>query len=352
MVFGPDEHGPEHRGPHIANQRDAPRTSERGRADRHRPTPQTFMSVVASSRRERPRIGADVGRFAMVPLSLLIDAGVSGTAIKLFGILFAKYVDRTTLEGAAFREDLRRDLGVDAKSTVDRAAGELRRAGFLDIERRRALRSRQGELTSSVYKLRLTPSRLRLVPAPNTPDGDGGRRADAPTPRRADAPAYPEGSRQRATEVPRFAKAKRRRAGTSTKPENRAAYRVLKAIVSELARPGRKRSRLDEGLKSILGSQIATLLKEGYPEDEIRHHAIELALAEDWSRDATRLTHLAARIHDAYKRTRPGVGHQYVDVAGTCLHCDGPAGVHVPPPIDTRAEHEIRRDRELVAAGA
>jgi hypothetical protein len=132
---------------------------------------------------------SDVGPLAVVPLRLLVAAGVSDRAVRLFGLLSAKYCDRDGICWPS-RKTLAADLGVSTDS-VDRALAELTSAGFVAVSRRRLP---SGDLTSNRYQLRYaaaekanvlaagltrTPSRTRAA----TPGG----RATAATPSRTAA---------------------------------------------------------------------------------------------------------------------------------------------------------------------
>lgn len=95
----------------------------------------------------RTRLLSDVGRFAIVPLWLLLT-DVSNTAIRLFALLAAKYADR---DGACFPSRLRlaADLRARSKRTVDTAIDELERVGAVEVERR----ATKGLHQSNVYVL-------------------------------------------------------------------------------------------------------------------------------------------------------------------------------------------------------
>lgn len=75
----------------------------------------------------------DIGRYAILP-EWLLDAGVSSHAIRLFGLLAAKYADR---EGSCHpgRQALAAQMGVSV-DTIDRAGKELVKAGALVISER------------------------------------------------------------------------------------------------------------------------------------------------------------------------------------------------------------------------
>jgi hypothetical protein len=139
-------------------------------------------------------------------------------------------------------------------------------------------------------------------------------------------------------------------------------YRVLKNITLEVAR--RSLPPLDERLKSIVASQIRTLLRGGYGVELVERVAIALALSHDERRGHGRLCHLAARVrssdagaagsaHDRRKAAEqaplaPRVAaliapalasgrrphpneHAFVRgrEANACAVCEGPIGVHV-----------------------
>lgn len=126
---------------------------------------------------------------------------------------------------------------------------------------------------------------------------------------------------------------------------------------------------LDERLKSIVGTQIKTLLKGGWPQAEIEQAAIDLALAWDEARGHNRLTHLAQRMRllDADRQRRAHVAQMAIgkgnaeelraligrqeQIAGRphpsthdfrpsekdrseCAVCEGPWGVHVKPRVE------------------
>lgn len=127
---------------------------------------------------------------------------------------------------------------------------------------------------------------------------------------------------------------------------------------------------MDERLKSIVGSQIKTLLAGGWPQREIERAAIDLALAWDEGRGHNRLTHLQQRMRvmDAERKRREHVaqiaigkgnaeelrallnlGPKLAGVAHpnfhdfmpseadreSCAHCHGPIGVHVRQRVET-----------------
>jgi hypothetical protein len=128
---------------------------------------------------------------------------------------------------------------------------------------------------------------------------------------------------------------------------------------------------MDERLKSIVGRQILTLHKGGWPIEEIERAAIDLALAWDEGRGHNRLTHLAQRMRvmDADRKHRAHVAqmaigkgnaeelralighrlvagkphpntHDYIrggPVPGLCAICEGPSGVHVKPRVEVNA---------------
>jgi hypothetical protein len=145
-------------------------------------------------------------------------------------------------------------------------------------------------------------------------------------------------------------------------------YSVIKAIAQALT--AKSYPPMDERLKSIVATQVGSLLKGGWPAEEIRHAAIELALAWDSTRGHNRLAHLASRVRAADEARReaehrermrierrelagmaaPGSSmrhpslHDFAsDGNGSCAVCTGPLGVHVKPRVDTRADDEIAR---------
>jgi hypothetical protein len=143
----------------------------------------------------------------------------------------------------------------------------------------------------------------------------------------------------------------------------RDKFVVLTAIADALK--ARTYPPMDERLKSIVASQVGTLLKGGYPLDLVRRIAVELALSWDTVRGHNRLTHLQQRVraidagdataeHAARKRDAAGPldprvaailrgradapperprpdSHPFRPSSrpDTCADCDGPVGVHV-----------------------
>jgi hypothetical protein len=136
-------------------------------------------------------------------------------------------------------------------------------------------------------------------------------------------------------------------------------YQVLMGIAQALN--ARSLPPLDEGGKSILVSQIGTLLKGGYSLELVKRVAIATALSWDERRGHGRLLHLAQRIrlidadeqrarHEQQKadegqvhprvarllsparhsRPHPNL-HAFVrsDRENSCALCEGPIGVHV-----------------------
>jgi DNA-binding transcriptional ArsR family regulator len=76
------------------------------------------------------------GQFGSIPTELLLDRRVNASAVRLYGLLAAKYCDFTTRIGVVSRAALAADLGLDL-STVRRRLAELRKAGWLRVKRRR-----------------------------------------------------------------------------------------------------------------------------------------------------------------------------------------------------------------------
>ena len=144
---------------------------------------------------------------------------------------------------------------------------------------------------------------------------------------------------------------------------------VIAAIAVAVKRAGIP--PLDERLKSILASQIRTLIKGGWPITEIERAAVDLALAWDEARGHNRLTHLSQRMRvmDADRKRREHVAqmaigrgnaeelrkliggkfiagrphpstHDYQrggPMPGLCAVCEGPSGVHVRPRVEVGA---------------
>lgn len=135
-------------------------------------------------------------------------------------------------------------------------------------------------------------------------------------------------------------------------------HRVLKSMARSLN--DRSLPPMDERLKSIVVSQIGTLLRGGYAVEMIERIAIATALSWDEARGHSRLTHLSQRIrlldvaeqraeHERRKAdereqmdpkvaamiapTRPprptSHAFQRSDRPNTCGVCEGPLGVHV-----------------------
>src|SRR5688572_6254522 len=73
-----------------------------------------------------------------------------------------------------------------------------------------------------------------------------------------------------------------------------AKYQVLKAVAQALT--ARSLPPVDERGKSILVSQVGTLLRGGYPLELVQRVAVAAALAWDERRGHSRLMHLAQRI--------------------------------------------------------
>lgn len=115
----------------------------------------------------RPGVTSDIGPFAIVPM-WLIDAGVSGNALRLFTALAGWYTDRDTGKAHPSRSTLAKRIGVST-ATVDRAAGELAELGAIAIEPRfeRSDGEASGRQTSNVYTLRFVQPPLR-----ESDDGD------------------------------------------------------------------------------------------------------------------------------------------------------------------------------------
>jgi biotin operon repressor len=97
----------------------------------------------------RDRVRTRQGRFAQVPLWLLTHRAVKDGAIRLFGVLAAKYADRDDDSCFPSRRALAEDLDV-SRSTIDVAIGQLKDAGALVVEQQR---DERGNLVSSLYTL-------------------------------------------------------------------------------------------------------------------------------------------------------------------------------------------------------
>lgn len=138
------------------------------------------------------------------------------------------------------------------------------------------------------------------------------------------------------------------------KVDGKAKYAVLKAVAEALS--AKTYPPLDERLKSIVATQVGSLLKGGWKIADVQRAAIELALAWDEKRGHNRLSHLAARVRiadadrqraqhlerDRIERQELATGapkgstmrhpnlHDFEsDGRGSCRICTGPIGVHV-----------------------
>ncbi len=104
------------------------------------------------------KVISDIGRWGMVPEWLLDDPRVSAQAIRLFALLSAKYADRENERSIwPSRAKIAKQL-FKTVATVDRAILELKAAGALETELRK---TPEGDLTSSLYLLKLVPPRVR-----------------------------------------------------------------------------------------------------------------------------------------------------------------------------------------------
>ena len=138
---------------------------------------------------------------------------------------------------------------------------------------------------------------------------------------------------------------------------------IIAAVANALRRQGIP--PMDERLKSIVATQIGSLLKGGWPASEVQQAAVDLALAWDEARGHNRLTHLQQRMrlmdaevqrqrHAELRReeramaverhatimagTRSPTLHDFQnDGDGSCRICTGPLGVHVKPRVDISA---------------
>jgi DNA-binding Lrp family transcriptional regulator len=124
----------------------------------------------SSESRQTTGVRSDTGPFAIVP-EWLLDAGVSGNAVKLYAIL-ARYAD-TVGKATPKRRTLATRMGVSV-DTVDRVLRELEMSGAIKREARfesdeysGASRQTTNEIT--VYRLRL----------PVRTDAEGGPSTDA-----------------------------------------------------------------------------------------------------------------------------------------------------------------------------
>ena len=77
---------------------------------------------------------SDIGRWGAIP-EWLLDMEISDRAIRLFGVMAAKFADRETNTAYPSRTTLASSLGCSSDS-VDRAIKELEHAGALVVERR------------------------------------------------------------------------------------------------------------------------------------------------------------------------------------------------------------------------
>ncbi len=98
----------------------------------------------------KPIVRTSVGRFAIVPLWLIMNSSVGALAIRLFALLAAKYADRDDATCWPSRRALAIDLEIAALSTIDLALGQLKQAGALVVKQQH---DAVGDLTSSLYTL-------------------------------------------------------------------------------------------------------------------------------------------------------------------------------------------------------
>jgi hypothetical protein len=92
---------------------------------------------------------SDIGRFAIVPL-WLIESSITSTAVRLFGIMAAKYADRDSGTLFPSRKRLADDLGAKSPRTVDAAIDALVKIGALSVMYRT---DERGAPTSNLYTL-------------------------------------------------------------------------------------------------------------------------------------------------------------------------------------------------------
>lgn len=147
----------------------------------------------------------------------------------------------------------------------------------------------------------------------------------------------------------------------------REVGRQQQAVIAAVAQAlkAKRLPPLDERLKSIVASQIRTVLKGGWPQEEVARAATDLALAWDERRGHNRLCHLAQRMRllDADRKQREHLAQMAREkadvgamkgvelIAGrpsptthgflpagsdksSCHWCGGPWGVHVKPRVD------------------
>lgn len=115
---------------------------------------------------EQARVKTRMGVYAIVPLWLVLHPDVKDFAVRLFVYLVARHADREDGTCHPKRRTIAAALGVTEK-TIDRAFGQLKKAGALTIDNRH---DESGQLISSLYTMIF-----------DNPEG-GGRVKNVPTP--------------------------------------------------------------------------------------------------------------------------------------------------------------------------
>lgn len=140
--------------------------------------------------RSRPAVRSDVGPFAIVPMWLL-EAGVSGNAIRVYAALAGWYADRNDGRASPSRSTLAKRIGV-SKDTVDRGLRDLEEIGAIEIRSRYEDGDETGSTrqTSNEYVVRFVRLRGRE-------SAEGGSRESAAHPGRESAEGGTRGVQER-----------------------------------------------------------------------------------------------------------------------------------------------------------
>lgn len=96
---------------------------------------------------EQASVKTRMGAYAIVPLWLVLHPDVKDFALRVFVYLVARHADREDATCFPKRRTIAEALGV-AECTLDRAFGQLKKAGALTIDNRH---DESGNLISSLY---------------------------------------------------------------------------------------------------------------------------------------------------------------------------------------------------------
>lgn len=191
-------------------------------------------------------ITTDTGPFAIVP-EWLLDADVSGNAIKLYAIL-ARHADRD-LQAKPSRRRLAERMGCSLR-TIDRLVDELAAAGALSVTARF---DEAGDRTSNLYRVH----RVRMTRGGDTDVATGGDTDDTTGGDTDDAVNESQFEREPSEREKSVAPA----LAVATPPELADAGDVVAAVVDALAEhdiPVQARHR------GMLGRQAADMLRSGF----------------------------------------------------------------------------------------